>query len=47
VDEAGDTPLRVASEHGHIETVKALLKLGAPVNSANEVRQCSMVNEVW
>ena len=30
----GATPLLIASEKGHVETVKALVELGAAVNQA-------------
>ena len=34
----GDTPLHEASEQGHVAVIEVLLKSGADINQANNVR---------
>ena len=36
----GETPLYIASEHGHLEVVKYLKEAGADINAADNVSMC-------
>ena len=38
IQDMGSSPLGIASEKGHVQSVKKLLKLGAHINHQNKVK---------